>query len=309
MSLLSIPSFTNVGYLLHSRSFEPVRADLSGHRVVITGGSGGLGRAAAGKLAAMGASLTIVSRGGDSLREAVRTIPGEVEGIAADLSLMSEVRRLADEILSEGSSVDVLINNVGVLLPERQVTEEGLEKTMATDLAGHFLLTNLLVPEMVRSAPSRVINVSSGGMYTQRLRPDDLNFESGEYRGATAYARAKRGQVVLTEMWAEKLRGTGVVVHAMHPGWAKTGGVSGSLPLFDKLMGPFLRTASQGADTMIWLAAADEPARSSGEFWFDRRPVPTHLVESTQETPEERRRLWVNLVELTGADLELGTGG
>lgn len=174
------------------------------------------------------------------------------------------------------------------------------------DLAGHFLLTNLLIPKLVASAPSRVINVTSGGMYSERIRPDDLQYEHDTYTGTAAYARAKRGQVILTEMWAARMAGTGVIFHAMHPGWARTGGVANSLPTFNLVMGSLLRTAEQGADTIVWLAASPEPAGTTGRFWFDRREAPTHMLDSTKETQADRDALWSGLVEMTGADLPAG---
>lgn len=271
--------------------------------MVITGGTGGLGRAGAEGVAALGARTIIVGRDEFKLQAAETAIDGEVVGYRADLSLMSEIRDLADRLLQHEDRLDVLINNVGVLIGEREVTVEGIEKTLAVDLAGHFLLTNLLIPRLVEDAPSRIINMTSGGMYSERIRPDDLQFEEREYRGAAAYAHAKRGQVILTGMWAERLEGTGVTVHAMHPGWAKTSGVAASLPVFDKVMRPFLRTPEQGADTMVWLAAAPEPALRSGELWFDRSVVPKHFVDRTRETLEDREALWNGLAELTGSEL------
>ena len=113
------------------------------------------------------------------------------------------------------------------------------------------------------------------------------------------YARTKRAQVILTELWAERLAGTGVVVHAMHPGWPDTPGVASSLPRFHRLTGPLLRSPEQGADTIVWLGAAVEPGGSSGGFWHDRRQRPTHRVPWTRETPEDRERLWHECERLT----------
>lgn len=303
MNPLSIASFTNIGYRVHARDFEPIDSSLSGKTVVVTGGTGGLGRAAATRLASLGARTVVVGRSADKLAALEDQIGGQIVGYQADLSLMSEIRDLADRLLENEARIDVLVNNVGVLLPEREVTSEGIEKTLAVDLAGHFLLTNLLVSRLVDSAPSRIINVTSGGMYSERIRPEDLQYEAGGYTGTSAYARAKRGQVILTGMWSERLEGTGVTVHAMHPGWAKTEGVAQSLPTFDKVMKAFLRTPDEGADTIVWLAAADEPAETSGRLWFDRSEVEEHLTDRTRESPEDREALWAGLVELTGADL------
>ena len=303
MSKLSVAGFTNLGYLLHTWGDGPVEADLSGKTVLITGATGGLGRSAAESVAGLGARVLIVGRSSEKLSEAETAIGGDVEGIEADLSLLSEVRDLASTVLAAEERLDVLVNNVGVLLPERSETAEGLETTFATNLAGHFLLTNLLAPKLIDSGESRIVNVTSGGMYAEKIRPDDLQSRQGRYRGAVAYARTKRAQVILTEMWAERLAPVGVVVHAMHPGWARTAGVRSSLPTFNKIMFPFLRTPEQGADTIVWLAGADEPTKSTGSLWLDRRPVPTHLSDSTVETPEDRALLWRRLVEVTGSDL------
>jgi NAD(P)-dependent dehydrogenase (short-subunit alcohol dehydrogenase family) len=300
MSKLSIAGFTNLGYQLHSRSFQPVDTNMTGKTVMITGASGGLGEAATLALTGLGARVVAVARDKAKLDALQRRTGGRAIGLRADLSSMAEIRRLATIVLEAEPRLDVLINNVGVLLNERRITEEGVEATLATNLAGHFLLTNLLRSKLISSAPSRVVNVSSGGMYSERIHPEDLQYEKREYRGASAYARTKRGQVILTEMWAEQLAGTGVVVHAMHPGWARTEGVKTSLPMFNRVMRPLLRTPGQGADTIVWLAAADEPALTSGRFWFDREVVPTHLAESTVETAEERDALWASLAELTG---------
>lgn len=303
MNLLSIAGFTNVGYRLHARNHDEIDADLTGKTVVITGGTGGLGRAAATRIAALGARTVVVGRDPEKLDAISRETAGGVVGYEADLSSMSEIRDLAKRLLDAEGRLHVLVNNVGVLLPERTETTEGLEKTLAVDLAGQFLLTNLLIPRLVESAPSRIINVTSGGMYSERLRPDDLHFAQGKYTGTAAYARAKRGQVVLTGMWADRLKGTGVSVHAMHPGWAKTAGVSESLPTFNRLMKPLLRTPDEGADTIVWLAASPDPGGTSGFLWFDRERVDEHLFDRTRETAEERDQFWAALVDLTDSEL------
>lgn len=146
-----------------------------------------------------------------------------------------------------------------------------------------------------------MIWIASGGMYGQRLRADDLQYERGEYGPTTGYARTKRAQVVLSELWAEELAGEGVVVNAMHPGWADTPGIASSLPGFSRLIRPILRTNEQGADTTVWLAAAAEPARLSGRFWHDRRPRPTHYLGRTKESADDRRALWEACRRLTGS--------
>jgi dehydrogenase/reductase SDR family protein 12 len=160
-------------------------------------------------------------------------------------------------------------------------------------------LTSLLIPLLTVSAPSRIVNVSSGGMYTQKLDVGDLQFERKPFNGVTAYAQAKRAQVVLTELWAKKLAGLGVTANAMHPGWADTPGVQTSLPTFHRLTKGSLRTPEQGADTIIWLAAAKSVAGETGKFWFDRRERGTHLLPGKQSSASERQRLWDECVRLS----------
>ena len=307
MNKLAIASFTNLGYRLHSRHFSPVVADMTGKTVVVTGSTGGIGLESARSLSKLGARVVIVGRNERKLATAVESIEGDVQAQRADLSLLAEVRQLANRLTESTQRIDVLINNVGVLLPERTETDEGLEMSFATNLAGHFLLTNLLLPRLAESATARVINVSSGGMYAARIDPVDLQFIRRRYTGKAAYASSKRGQVILTEMWAERFPGREVVFHSMHPGWAKTAGVAESLPVFNKVMQPLLRAAAEGADTIIWLAVSDEPGSGSGSFWFDREQAPTHLTDSTQETPGDRAELWAELARVAGADLPVAT--
>jgi NAD(P)-dependent dehydrogenase (short-subunit alcohol dehydrogenase family) len=273
---------------------------MTGRVAVVTGATSGLGRQTAAELARLGASVVLVGRNPEKTEAVLEQIRSETGNSKlrceiADLSEMEQVRALAGRI---EAPIHILVNNAGVLLAERSETREGFETSFATNLLGHFLLTNLLIDKL--EAPARIINVSSGGMYTQRVRVDDLEMKRGRYDGAVAYARAKRGQVILTELWAEALRGRGVVVHSMHPGWADTPGVSGSLPRFYKLTKPLLRTAAQGADTIVWLCASEEAGQSTGQFWHDRKPRTTHRFPRTRETAAERQLLWARLTELSG---------
>lgn len=293
----SVVGYTALGY--RWRPHPPIDVDLKGRVAVVTGATSGLGQATASALAALGASVIIVGRNPDKTEAVAQEIRAQTSNPSvrfelADLSSMEEVRALAGRI---EAPIHLLVNNAGVLLPQREETQEGLEKTFATNLLGHFLLTNLLIEKL--EAPARIINVSSGGMYSQRIRVDDLEMERGRYDGTVAYARTKRGQVILTELWAESLRSRGIVVHSMHPGWADTPGVSESLPRFHKLTKPLLRTPEQGADTIVWLCASDEAGRSTGQFWHDRRPRPPHRFRRTRETEAERASLWQRLTELS----------
>jgi NAD(P)-dependent dehydrogenase (short-subunit alcohol dehydrogenase family) len=212
---------------------------------------------------------------------------------------LESVRQFAERFAAQAPRLDVIVNNAGVLTQGRELSADGIELTLATNVLGPFLLTQLLIPTLQRSTPSRIVNVSSGGMYTQKLRADDLQSEQEDFDGPTAYARTKRAEVVLTEMWAQQLAGTGVSVHAMHPGWADTAGVRSSLPRFYRATRRLLRSPDQGADTIVWLGAAAEPSDSSGAFWHDRRRRPTHLLPGTRESDADRRRLWAECVALS----------
>ncbi len=299
--------FTKQGYRAHRRCWTALTASMDGRTVIVTGATSGLGLAAATRLASMGARIVLVGRNAerlDSVRQEIQAETGntDLSVEVADLSMMSDIHALAGRLLKNEARIDVLINNAGVLLPTREVTTEGIETTLATNLLGHYLLTHLLLARLRESRPARIVNVASGGMYTQRIRVDDLQFTEQEWDGSVAYARTKRGQVIITEMLADKLRDSGVTVNAMHPGWADTPGVEKSLPAFHEKTRNVLRTPEEGADTMVWLAAAPEVEDVSGLFWLDRTPRATHVFPGTRETPGERAALWEALKEMAELD-------
>jgi dehydrogenase/reductase SDR family member 12 len=296
--------FTRFGYHWHKRRWKPLTVSLRGRTVVVTGATSGLGQAAASQLAELGARVILVGRNPDKAeatrREIVAATGNDNVAVAlADLSLLADVRKLAQRLLDAEPRIHVLVNNAGVLINQRTTTAEGNETALATNLLAPYLLTQMLLPRVRESAPSRIINVSSGGMYATGLALDDLQYEKSTYDGSRAYARTKRALVTLTEMWAEQLQNSGVVVHAMHPGWADTPGVAGSLPGFHAITRKLLRTAEQGADTIVWLAAAEEAAKVTGLFWLDREPHTTHVIPGTDPSPQERQQLWEALARLT----------
>jgi dehydrogenase/reductase SDR family member 12 len=303
LDLSVVGGYTSVGYRIRSRGWTALPR-MGGKVVLITGATSGLGLAAADGYARLGATVWLAVRNRERGEDARASIlehrrNADVHLDLCDLSRLESVRRFAERFAAESPRLDVLVNNAGVLTQEREVSADGTELTLATNVIGPFLLTHLLIPVLERSAPSRIVNVSSGGMYTQKLRADDLQSEQEEFDGPTVYARTKRAEVVLTEMWAQRLAGTGVTTHAMHPGWADTAGVRSSLPGFYRVTRPLLRSPDQGADTIVWLGAAAEPAETSGGFWHDRRSRPTHLLPGTRETEADRRRLWDACVALS----------
>ena len=300
-----VAGYTNVGYRIRSGMWSVGDLQPMGGKVaLVTGATAGLGLAAAEGFARLGAGVRLLARSeqrGARARETViaRSGNSDVEVHLCDLSDLDGVRKFAERFSAQAPRLDVLVNNAGALVGERRLSVDGIELTFATNVLGPFLLTNTLIPLLTKSAPARIINVSSGGMYTQRIRLDDLQAAQGEFDGAAAYARTKRAQVILTELWAQRLAGTGVAVHAMHPGWVDTPGLESSLPRFYAATKRLLRTPQQGADTIVWLGAASEPARSSGGFWHDRRARPAHLLPWTKEAPEDRERLWAECERLS----------
>lgn len=266
--------------------------------VVVTGASAGVGLAAAAGFAALGASVRVVGRNQQHGSAAVSAIDGDASFLPCDVSSLASLERFTREFLAEQPRLDVLVNNAGVMPPERTLSADGVELAFATHVLGPFVLIDRLAGRMAATRPARVINVTSGGMYGQRLDGTDL--QSTNYKPVRAYAATKRAQVVLTEQWAARLQPRGVLVHAMHPGWAATAGITKAMPRFAKAAGPILRTAQQGADTIVWLGAAPEAAGATGLLWMDRRPRPTHLLGLATETATDRQQLWDSCVALAG---------
>ncbi|MDX1880201.1 SDR family NAD(P)-dependent oxidoreductase [Mycolicibacterium sp. 141076] len=266
---------------------------LAGRTVLVTGANSGIGKAIATELAALGATVLMTvrdrARGEAARRDVLAVVPGaEVAVEVCDVSHLAAVRSFAADLLSRRPRLDAVIHNAGVMPEERTESAEGHELSLATHVLGPVLLTELLLPALTAAPDPRVVLMSSGGMYTQSLPVDDIEYRRGHYRGATAYARSKRVQVALTPLLAR--RWPELMVAAMHPGWADTPGVAQSLPGFRRLTRPILRTSEQAADTAVWLTAT-EPAPVSGQFWHDRRIRPTHYLP-TRDDDARVRQVW-----------------
>jgi NAD(P)-dependent dehydrogenase (short-subunit alcohol dehydrogenase family) len=283
---------------------DPRPGCLAGRHVLVTGASGGLGLATAAGLAPLGATVHLLGRSAARLDQAEQTLlagmpSARVETVVCDVSDLDAVREFAASFTARVPQLHAVVHNAGVLPPERRTYAQGHELTLATHVLGPHLMTGLLADSL---AGGRVVVVTSGGAYSQKLAVDDPEYLEGEYSGVTAYARTKRMQIVLAELWADHLRGRDVAVHSMHPGWADTPGVTDSLPGFATVMGPLLRSPAEGADTVAWLVATDDRLGTGG-FWHDRRRRPTHYAPLGVETEAQRQQFWRFVVDATGESL------
>ncbi|MGB8387721.1 SDR family NAD(P)-dependent oxidoreductase [Mycobacterium sp.] len=292
-----IAGYSQVGYRLRRPGWagDPAPGALNGRTALVTGANRGIGKAIAAGLARLGATVLLTVRDRDSGEQARQEIvaadsKADVRVEVCDVSDLAAVRAFAADLAGRVSTLDVLIHNAGVLPATRTETHDGHEVTLATHVLGPVLMTELL-PLLAASGDPRVILMSSGGMYTQSLPANDPEYRAGRYRGATAYARTKRIQVALTLILAYRWAPQHIRVYCMHPGWADTPGVAASLPAFRMLTGPILRTADEGADTALWLAATT-PAPPTGRFWHDRRPRPEHYLPLTRFRERDRQRVW-----------------
>jgi len=297
-----VGGYPHWGYAVRKRlpswPADPPGDALAGKSVLVTGASSGLGAAAAAAFAGLGATVHLVVR---SVERGERVAVG-VAGSRVwrcDVSDLDDVTRFVE---SFDAGVDVVVHNAGQLPDRRTESAQGHELTLATHVLGPLRMTELLRPALRSSTDARVIWVSSGGMYAQPLPVSDPEYAEGEYKGASAYARTKRIQVALVSLLARRWADDGIGVHAMHPGWADTPGVSGSLPGFHRLTSKILRSADEGADTMVWLAATT-PRPPSGLFWHDRRPRDTHLLPWTRHDESARESMLTWCAKAAGVDL------
>jgi len=277
---------------------------MTGRTVLVTGGSDGIGRAAALGLAAMGAHLAITGRDRGRTENAAREIraagSGQVDVFVADLSSQSQVRRLADEVLQSLTRIDVLVNNAGGYWNTRHVTADGLERTFAVNHLAPFLLTNLLLDRLENSAPARVVTVSSNVQAIGRIDFEDLQGERS-YSGARAYNQSKLANVLFTYELARKLRATSVTANALHPGVVRTsfgaedpGGVQ---RLFTPFMRPFMKAPGQGAATSIHLASAPDLEQVTGRYFAGSKPRRSSRRSYDQAAAA---RLWQVSADLAG---------
>lgn len=252
---------------------------MAGRTVLITGASSGIGKATALGLAAMGARIAITGRDPGRTAAAAAEIRaaggGHVDAFVADLSSQAEVRRLAAEVGGTLARIDVLINNVGGFWNTRHVTVDGLERTFALNHLAPFLLTDLLLDSLRRSAAARVVTVSSGAHAMGRIDFDDLQGELS-YSGARAYNQSKLANVMFTYELARRLSGTTVTANSLHPGVVNTGFGTEDPATVQRIVVPLLRrlmkSPAGGAATSIHLATAITLENVTGRYFVHSAP-------------------------------------
>eukprot|EP00698_Gefionella_okellyi_P024164 TRINITY_DN8448_c0_g1_i1.p1 TRINITY_DN8448_c0_g1~~TRINITY_DN8448_c0_g1_i1.p1 ORF type:complete len:324 (+),score=59.58 TRINITY_DN8448_c0_g1_i1:67-1038(+) len=302
-------NFTKSAYQKAEKHFNPKDLDvnMAGKTCIVTGANSGIGFEVASELAKRGATVHMICRNqtrGDAARLSIVSATGnsDVQLHIVDMASAASVRNFAQTANRDMTAVDVLVNNAGIMAEKREVGSDGLESSFATNTVGTFLLTNLLLPSLHRSTQPRVIVVSSGGQYTQQLVHKNIaaNALQDPHDGVRVYSVTKRQQVAMTERWAKLY--PNIKFWSMHPGWAETPGVQTSMPGFHKRMNEKLRTAAQGADSIVWLACSDAALQHvrSGEFVLDRQVVRKHLsLCGTVYSQQQMDELWKELMQLT----------
>jgi NAD(P)-dependent dehydrogenase (short-subunit alcohol dehydrogenase family) len=254
---------------------------LSGATILITGATRGIGFATAEALARQGARIIVHGRDEQRVQQACRALAqsaprADIDGFVADLGSLADVRRLAAEVEANYERLDVLINNAGLLTRQRQETADGIERQFAVNHLAPFLLTTQLLAKLKASSPARIVTVASMAHRRAALDLNDLNWERRRYNGITAYGATKLANILFTRELARRLEDTGVTANCLHPGVVATNlfagmGIPGSV--FGALTKPFLRSATDGARTSIYLAAAEEVRGQSGLFFSNSHPV------------------------------------
>lgn len=267
---------------------------MDGKLALVTGATGGIGKAIATALAREGATVAVVGRNKERTEQAMRDIRAQVpsaklEPLPCDLASQAAIKAAAREFLAQHEKLDVLVNAAGVFRKDRHVTPDGLELTFATNVMSYFVLTNELLPALKRAAPSRIVNLSSR-YGNAKIAFDDLQTQKGKYSMMRSTPPTMLGRVLFTQELAERLKGTGVVVNAVHPGLVKGTELLKDIGgMWAFVTNTFGTTAEKGADTAVWLATAPEAADVSGKLWSARKPMGTPGMGSD---PAARQRYW-----------------
>jgi len=271
-------------------------ASMTGRTVLVTGGTGGIGRATALGLARLGANVAITGRDATRAEHTASEIRSEtgaqVDVFLADLSAQAQVRRLAEEVLRRLPRIDVLVNNVGGYWNTRHLTVDGLERTIAVNHLAPFLLTDLLLARLRQGDHARVVTVASHAHAQGRIDFDDLQSERA-YSGARAYNQSKLANVLFSYELARRLRGSGVTANAVHPGVVNTSfGLEDpgrTQRLLVPVLRPFMKSTRRGASTSIHVASARQLQGVTGRYFTNSRPRRSSARSRDQEAAA---RLW-----------------
>jgi len=275
--------------------------------VLITGGNAGMGKATAAELARLGNLVVILARSKERGKIALAEIKkesgsDEVHLMICDLANQASIRRFASEFKVRYDRLNVLINNAGVIVPQRHETSDGFELQFGVNHLGHFLLTNLLLETIKSSAPARIINVSSGAHKAGKIYFEDLSLKKN-YNLIKAYAQSKLANVLFTYELADRLKGTGVTVNTLHPGAvASQMGINretGFGTVITSVLKPFFRTPLEGASTAIYLATSEEVKDTTGKYFYNKKPIQSSKISYDKELAKKLWEVSERLVHLS----------
>ncbi|MDE2859986.1 MAG: SDR family oxidoreductase [Chloroflexota bacterium] len=278
---------------------------MNGKCCLITGGSDGIGLAAARELAHMGASVVMVGRNEAKTAAAANRITqetgnGSVRYMVADLSSQADVRRLAAEVTESIPRLDVLVNNAGAAFLSRRRSVDGIEMTFALNHLGYFLLTTLLLDLLGRSSPARIVNVASAAHSSAgSFRLEDLPSPE-KCGGFRAYGRSKLCNILFTYELARRLEGSGVTANTLHPGLVRTN-IARNNGLLGRMVNFFIGVrgvdAAKGAETVVYLAASPEVEGLTGKYFENRRAVPSSALSYDAELASDLWKLSERLTQ------------
>jgi retinol dehydrogenase-12 len=285
-----------------------MKENLQGKVCLITGATNGIGEEAAKQIALMGAEIVFIARNpakAEELKQSLKSLTGrESTSIIADLSSQEEVKRAASEFLSMNKPLNILLNNAGIMNTSRKETVDGLEEVFSVNHLAYYSFTLMLMNKLIESGPSRVVNVASGAhMFVKDMNFDDLQSEK-EYKTMQVYGRSKLANILFTRELAERLKGKGVTVNCLHPGFVNTGIGSNNSPTMGRILmtlaRPFSRKTDKGAETSIYLCVSPEVENETGEYFYDCKK---EKISAAASDKENATKLWEVSSKLTGIDL------
>ena len=276
--------------------------------ILITGATSGIGRSAAIALSKMGANISFIARSPEKAQELQKEIKLasnlDADSIIADLSSLEQIRQAANEFKKKEKHIDVLLNNAGIMNTERKITVDGFEETFAVNHLAYFLLTNLLIDEILSGTDKRVVNVSSDAhKFINRINFEDLQWEES-YKMFKAYGQSKLANILFTRKLSQLYENQGLTTNCLHPGFVSTsiGTQNKNRPFFAsliKLASPiFAKKSDKGAETSVYLCSSKEVENTSGEYFVDCKTAPTTPGAKNMEDADKLWEISKNLCNL-----------